>query len=276
MTARRKPRPTVFATASAAAAPFEPAAPPVVLDPPKATKLAILGSAPSSRMLAPFHDPAWDIWACSPANSMGQLPRVTAWFELHAPAAIRAPENWPSHKEYVGWLNEQPFDVFMKEENSLVPKAQAFPWVTLVKKYGPHFFTSSIAWMMAWAIEGMLAEREEHPELAEHQAIKLCGVDMAANGEFEAQRGGCHHFMAECARLGIKLDVPFESDLWRPPPLYAIMEGSPMQRKLSLHGMELNQRHEQARGQYAAAEREMFMIQGATAELGYIMRTWLD
>src|SRR5713226_4715918 len=45
-------------------------------------KIAMIGTAPSSRMLAPFNDPSWKIWACSPGN-MNALPRVDTWFELH-------------------------------------------------------------------------------------------------------------------------------------------------------------------------------------------------
>ena len=44
-------------------------------------KIALLGSAPSSRMLAPFKDPNWEIWSCSPANK--DLPS-TYFFEIHA------------------------------------------------------------------------------------------------------------------------------------------------------------------------------------------------
>ena len=36
------------------------------LGPDGFNKIAILGTAPSSMALAPFKDPAWSIWACSP------------------------------------------------------------------------------------------------------------------------------------------------------------------------------------------------------------------
>jgi hypothetical protein len=29
-------------------------------------KIAVMGSAPSSVALAPFGDPSWEIWGCSP------------------------------------------------------------------------------------------------------------------------------------------------------------------------------------------------------------------
>src|SRR3990167_6788901 len=42
------------------------------IDEPRAeeaiSKIAVIGTAPSSRMLAPFNDPSWKIWSCSPGN----------------------------------------------------------------------------------------------------------------------------------------------------------------------------------------------------------------
>src|SRR5215467_5742575 len=43
---------------------------PIVMQPQR-EKVAIIGTAPSSRMLAPFNDPTWDIWVCSPGNMPG-------------------------------------------------------------------------------------------------------------------------------------------------------------------------------------------------------------
>src|SRR3954468_23311721 len=55
--------------------------PPVsdLIKPVAPKKVAILGTAPSSRMLAPFNDPEWQIWSCSPGN-MGCIPRFDRWF----------------------------------------------------------------------------------------------------------------------------------------------------------------------------------------------------
>ena len=51
-------------------------------------KVAIIGTAPSSRMLAPFDDDSFEIWACSPyfnieTRTFCDLPRMTKFFELH-------------------------------------------------------------------------------------------------------------------------------------------------------------------------------------------------
>src|SRR5882724_13388828 len=74
---------------------------PAPVEPNKPLKIALIGTAPSSRMLAPYNDPSWTIWACSPGN-MNALPRVNVWFELHSNLL------WPEHesygKPYIEWL----------------------------------------------------------------------------------------------------------------------------------------------------------------------------
>ena len=47
----------------------------------KELRVALIGTAPSSRLLAPYQDPAWTIWACSPGN-MNTIPKADVWFEL--------------------------------------------------------------------------------------------------------------------------------------------------------------------------------------------------
>ena len=44
-----------------------PVPPPILNIPPaQPLKIALVGTAPSSRMLAPYNDPSWKIWGCSP------------------------------------------------------------------------------------------------------------------------------------------------------------------------------------------------------------------
>lgn len=175
---------------------------PVAADMP--LKVAIVGTAPSSRMLAPFNDPTWKIWVCSPGN-MNVVPRVDAWFEIHNNLL------WPEHRHYgepyLKWLNEQSFPVYM-QDTVLVPRALVYPMGEMVAEFGRYFFTSSFAWMMALAIKQGAKE------------IALYGVDMASKDEYILQRPGGHYFMQIAASRGIKVSVPFESDLAQPPPLY--------------------------------------------------------
>jgi hypothetical protein len=137
-------------------------------------KIAILGSATSSRMLAPFNDPDWEIWACSPANC--DLPRIDAFFEIHGlDTVLRQPE----YKDFVAWCAKHP-RIYMQEKRPEFPGAYVYPFEEMQRRFGKYFWTSSIAYMLALAIV-------KRPE-----AIGLFGVDMSASEEYAHQRPGCH------------------------------------------------------------------------------------
>src|SRR5574337_825570 len=166
-------------------------------------KICLLGSAPSSIRLAPFKDPTWAIWACSPGTyAMLTTERAyvpgDAFFELHRwePPVIGDPTRqvqWFS-AEYVQFLCQFPGPVWMTEPVAQVKNARRLPRETLLQKYGPYFFTSSLAWMAAMALED--------PELEE---LAFYGVDMAAKEEYALQKPGCLFFVHEATKRGIRV-----------------------------------------------------------------------
>jgi len=166
-------------------------------------KIAILGAAKTSRHLAPFDDAEWEIWTCSPRNQ-GAFPRVDKWFEIHGMNFLAG----RGHPEYMEWLKGLPF-VYMQKQEPDYPGSVAFPKDEMIEQFGPFFFTSSIAWMLALAIS-------QKPE-----AIGLWGVDMiAAEEEYSGQRYGCHHFIQLAKHLGIEIIYPRECKIMTPPELY--------------------------------------------------------
>src|SRR5689334_9913501 len=66
-------------------------------------KIAILGSAPSSVQLAPFADPSYEIWGCSP-GAWPHAKRASAWFELHR----REPNKPWFSTEYIIFMSRLP------------------------------------------------------------------------------------------------------------------------------------------------------------------------
>lgn len=231
---------------------------------PKPLKVAILGTAPSSRDLAPFKDLSWEIWGTSAGNAMGVLPRVTRWIEIHANLL------WPEHKAYgepyIRWLNEQAeagaFPIYMQAGQTMVPKALAMPRDELVAKYGRYFFTSTFSWCMALAMEMGAVE------------IALYGVDMASREEYILQRPGGHHFMQKCAERGIKVIIPPESDLAQPPPLYGYDQATNFGRKLATRELEINARLNHMNAEKAKLEQGIAYLNGAKEDVGYIKDIW--
>ena len=226
--------------------------------PPKPLRIAILGTAPSSRSLAPFADPSWTIWACS-AGNMQALPRVDCWFEIHSNLL------WPEHesfgKPYLDWLNKQSFPIYMQDQ-ALVPRAKSFPKEELVEEFGRYFFTSSFAWMMAFAIKQNPAE------------IGLWGVDMASKDEYILQRSGGHFFLQEAKRRGIKVTLPPESDLLQPPPLYGFDDSTRFLRKICVREKELKDRLAGMTGQRDQLNNSIIYLQGALEDIDYIKSIW--
>lgn len=246
-------------------------------------KIALIGSAPSSIRLAPYADPTWQIWGCSP-GVYSVAGRADEWFELHRwePGVVGRPDTqkpWFS-PEYVAWMAQrdpQQCPVWMYEAVPEIPASRALPVNDLLGKYGTYFFTSSLAWMLACAIEDILENRQARAAQGlppEEDWIGMWGVDMAANEEYGYQRAGCQHFLLLAADLGIRIQVPPESDLLRPMPLYAISESSHWMIKHTARRRELEGRLESAKQALKQAEFAVAHLTGALDDHNYHMQTW--
>lgn len=232
-------------------------------------KVAIIGTVPASRQLAPYNDPSWKIWGCSPGNQ-GQLPRCDAWFELHAIVDMLGRENQHWCVPYFAWLKSQSFPVYMQEKNDSVPGAVVFPRDAILEKFSTPtrrawFFTSSVTWMMAHAL--MQGAKE----------IGLFGIDMAATEEhYSGQKAGCLHMIDRAEAMGCTVTVPFESCLAAPLPLYGYSEATNFGRKLNVRLHEIAQMRAQLVAQRDKLTQEISYFDGATEDLKYVMRTFTD
>lgn len=229
-------------------------------------KVAIIGTAPASRAVAPFADPEWEIWVCSQGNQ-GNVPRVTKWFELHAVQALLAPDCHFPAGPYFAWLRSQTFPVYMQERNEHVPGAVVFPYKQMVEMFGRNWFTSSVAWMMAYAIHQMQPGDQ----------LGLFGVDMAAGEEhYSQQRAGCVRFIEIARDRGITVTIPYESCLGQPPALYGYYEATRMGRKLESRKAELAQQRAAIAAQIDRLTRELAYFDGAIEQNNYMLRTFCD
>lgn len=227
-------------------------------------KIAILGSAPSSVALAPFNDPLWEIWGCSPGlfkfANMHKL-RISRWFEIHH---FIPPEN-EFTPEYIAWMASLGPDVpvYMIEQQPSIPNSVPYPKTEMLNNFGPYFFTSSISWMFALALS-----------IRGVQEIGLWGVDMSHATEWEHQRPACHHFITKARERGIKIATPPQSDLLWPPPLYGFHEADPRWVKLNARQKELQARYDEAAAAHAESDRGMFFFKGALDDMTYHMRNY--
>ena len=264
-------------------------------------KIAILGSAPSSLHKAPFGDPSWKIWACSP-GCYPALGRIDEFWEVHrwepgvvGKAATQKPWFTP---EYVQWLGSVPPVLWVSDPDALRANpnnGKMLPIRDLVAKFGSYCWTSSVAYMAAQAIDRIQGERLErdaayaaYVEKATaagepikamepvEDAIAFFGVDMAANDEmYTGQRSACQFFIQVIAGLGIKFVIPPESDLATPPPMYGVSETSHRAIKWLERRRELEGRLNQINAQLAGLAGQKQFLEGALDDIDYFQKMWL-
>lgn len=229
-------------------------------------KVALVGTTPSSRMLAPFNDPSWEIWACSPDNAAGALPRVTRWFEIHGDIGFPGGEPW--EEPYFRWLNQQIeigafAHLYVNESRlDLFPRAEPLPKDELVRTFGPCFFTSTPAWMVAMAIRAGVKE------------LGLFGLDMASREEYRQQRPGFHRMLEIAEASEIAITAPIESDVLQPAPLYGYSLSTPIGRKLEVRRRELMGRLAHLDRVINEATIDRAHINGALDDLDYMQSIW--
>ena len=221
-------------------------------------QICLVGTAPSSIRLAPYQSPDWEIWCCSPGTWAAQPPKIDQFFELHR---WEPGQPWMS-KEYCQFLMDFPGKVWTSDEVKGMKNCNIMPVYKLVDKYGPYFFTSSLAWMFALAIE-------EKPD-----KIALFGVDMAATQEYGYQRAGCQYFAMLARAKGIEVGVPPESDLLRPAPLYGVCENSHAYIKMLERKRELTDRHNKLKAELTEKDKEFMFLTGALDDLQWHINTW--
>lgn len=236
-----------------------PAPGPIPVAEPLPLKVALVGTAPSSRMLAPYQDPSWKIWVCSPGN-MNIIPRIDAWFEIHNNLM------WEEYKHYgipyLKWLSEQTFPLYMQDKN-FVQRAEIFPKDELVKMFGRDFFTSSFTWMMGFAL------------LKGAKEIALYGIDMASRDEYILQRPGFFFFKYMAEIRGVKVSAPYESDIMQSPGLYAYSDSTPFGRKIHSRELELKQRIGQAEQAIHQQQQTLMYLKGALEDIDYFKSIWI-
>jgi hypothetical protein len=232
-------------------------------------KVAIIGSAPSSIQHAPYNDPAWRIWACSP-GAFPLCKRIDLWFEIHRwepPGGYSGAKPWFT-PEYVNGMAALKCPVLMIDRVPEIPTSVAYPKDAILEEFGPYAFSSTPAWMVALAVVSGAKE------------IGLWGIDMSAREEWVAQRTGLQNLLwlisdkNKRSPYKIKITIPPESDIWVPPVLYGFCEANPHFIKLLTKKFEFAQRYNNARAQLENAQREVTFFEGAADHNDYEIQTW--
>ncbi len=187
-------------------------------------RIAILGTAPSTRDQAPFHDPTFlgEFWSLNDAWQVFPVKEGWTWFDLHPREWYTGPNRPPNHLE---WLRQSKVPIYMWQTFPDIPASipypfdemcRLFPGATARWSQGPQgaklekdrgYLTSSIAEMLALAISQMKAGDE----------IWLWGVDLAADTEYFRQRSGTEYLLGVAQGRGIKIVLPDACPLLKGP-----------------------------------------------------------
>jgi len=222
-------------------------------------KIAIIGKASNSLMLAPFEDPSWQIWGLS--NAYNDIPKWDVWFELH---------DWEYHRrinpDHYHWLMEdhgKPIYAFEDNYHD-APWAKKFPIDDLKGMFGSLFngnpvfkyWTNSPSYMMGLAmLQG-----------ATH--IGIWGVDMVMNDEYAYQRPSCELMIGACLAKGIAITIPSESSLCKSHRLYGYETHSDDGYvEVRTRENSLKQRQAQANQESSKAAYLKNMFEGALQEI---------
>jgi hypothetical protein len=167
----------------------------IVTAKPKRDKVAIVGFATSSRSLAPFDDPSYEIWTLN--QLYRHVPRTTRHFDIH--------KNWDEENvegtDHRGWIREAPIPVYMMEAHDDLPSTVRFPIERILDDLGVDYFTSSVAFEVA------LAMNEGFKEIA------LYGIDLIVGGEYFEQKANLEFVLGVAHGRGINVRIPQQSAL---------------------------------------------------------------
>lgn len=261
-------------------------------------KIAICGFAASSRNLAPFDNPEWEIWGLN--QLYRHIPRATRWFDIHA--------NWREDNvagtDHPAWLAQCGIPVYMSSYEPSVPTCVNYPLQRVIDRTtGVDYFTSTVAFMVALAINEIdaqvlteiaslakaanyadngpisAAEREAREILLDpvayeswkdaryaERTIALFGIDLIVGTEFDFQKA-CVEFLLGLAQArNITINLPSVCALLKQRWRYGY-EAEPSGQLIKL--AELQKRQAALQNEKSQLIARLQTIDGAIQEGGY-------
>ena len=107
-------------------------------------KLAIVGSHPDTRELAPYQDDSYEVWLFNEAPQKPEVyPRWDKSFQMHKPEVYASEHNWVN-QDHWNWLQQDHGDktIWMIERDERVPNSQRYP-IEEVRKLVPYKYLRS-------------------------------------------------------------------------------------------------------------------------------------
>lgn len=152
--------------------------------------VAIVGAGPGFDLVRPYlEDSDTEVWATASIYPVLEAHPIDRVFEIHRE------EKWRAF-DYSALGDKLVLPYYTER----CPGAECWSTQALVDKYGV-MFQSTIAWMIAYAIERG-AKR-----------ITLLGVDMGYQSEYGKQRDGLFFLLGQARAYGVEIEIPETSKL---------------------------------------------------------------
>lgn len=171
--------------------------------------IAICGFASSSRHRIPIDDP--DAIICTLNQLYRHLPRADVHFDLH--------REWRGGNvegtDHPTWVRDCGIPVYLVAHEDALSTTLTYPIDRLIRKHGVDYFTSTVAFMLAWAIDmideavGPDAERADYARYT----IGVYGIDLIVGTEYEVQKACVEFWIGIAEGRGIQTDIAPESAL---------------------------------------------------------------
>lgn len=220
-------------------------------------KIAILGTCPS-RLMAPISDMSWDIWTIGPGGKNAN--RWNVLFEIHGKGT------WPEgFAEYLKELKEEkpPKRIYTEEPMPDWPANVVFPRDQLFGKYGKKWFTSSIAYALALALEENVTD------------LGIYGIDLESGEEYQSQFDGARYFLDLARLAGVNVYLPGGCGLLRDPMPYPDSYETHLAMTLQSKIDYLREISNQKRAQHGQLAAEINHIDGEIAAFNFIRERYV-
>ncbi len=144
-------------------------------------KLAIVGSDPNSRHLAPFGDSSYDIWVFNEAVNHEWCKRWTTVFQMHDQNIYKGHNTKdPRHWDWLKRKHNRP--IYMQEVDSLVPDSVRYPIEQALEVSGVEMFSTTFAYMAALVV------------LQGYEYVEIYGMGLSSS-EYDYQKFGYSYWM---------------------------------------------------------------------------------
>lgn len=223
--------------------------------------VAIVGFAPSTRMLAPWNNPDIEIWGVNEEYGYDYWKRKEGklrWFQLHERRLFTRKDNHndPNH---LNWLKEKhDFPIYMQQHWDEFPSSVKFPLDEIRAKFegklGENYYTSTLALLLAFAAyEGF-----ERVELYGFELGSEVGYNTPSETEYGYQRPGAFYWAGMLRGMGIEVYVPPQAGFLHPSLKYGYDDST-----LVSYGCLLDMKHQTTLNEQLETVRKYNNMKGA-------------